>query len=81
MIELVFIVNGVDVKIRTSALASIETSRDKVLEMSNNTSRPVDEWEIHNDAGQQLDPRSRVYELGLKDGDRVFLNLKVGAGG
>jgi len=48
---------------------------------SNNTGRPMDEWEIHNDAAQALDPDKKIEDLGLADGARLFLNLKVAAGG
>ena len=81
VVSLIFIVNGVDVPVEVNLNAPIQVGRNKALEESNNTGRPVDEWEIHNDAGQPLDPKAKVGELGLKEGDRLFLNLKVGAGG
>ena len=79
--SIVFIVNGVDVPVDVNLNAPIKTGRNKALELSNNTGRPPEEWEIHDDAGQPLDPNKKAGQLGLKDGDRLFLNLKVGAGG
>ena len=73
--------NGVDVPVDVNLNAPIQTGRNKALELSNNTGRPTEEWPIHNDAGEPLDPSKKVSQLGLKDGDRLFLNLKVGAGG
>ena len=55
--------------------------RNTALHVSNNTGRPVDEWEIHDASGRQLDPEHSASSQKLKDGDRVFLNLKVGVGG
>jgi len=80
-ISLIFIVNGVDVPIDANLNQPLKVAREKALKESNNTGRPADEWEIHNDKGQILDPDKKVKELGLTDGDRLFLNLKVGAGG
>lgn len=80
-LTLIFIVNGVDVPVEANIHEPLKVARDKSLKDSNNTGRPVDEWEVHNDEGQALDPDKKVEELGLIDGARLFLNLKVGAGG
>ena len=80
-VELIFIVNGVDYHIKTTDTAFLRTARNKALTDTVNTARPMDEWEIHNTAGQRLDPSKNVSSNGLVDGSRLFLNLKVGAGG
>lgn len=80
-ITLIFIVNGVDVQVDENTHEPLKVARDKALRESNNTGRPLDEWEIHNDAGQALDPDKKIGDFGLVDGSRLFLNLKVGAGG
>ncbi len=80
-ITLIFIVNGVDVPVEANIHEPLKVARNKALTDSNNTGRPMDEWEIHNDAGQALDPDTKIVDLGLADGARLFLNLKVGAGG
>lgn len=80
-ITLIFIVNGVDVSIDANINEPLKVARNKALTDSNNTGRPMDEWEIHNVEGQPLDPDKKIEELDLKDGTRLFLNLKVGAGG
>lgn len=77
----IFIVNGVDVHVEAAAGYTLKYSRNIALEDSNNTGRPFDEWEIHNDAGQSLNPNKSLVDNNLVDGSRVFLNLKVGAGG
>lgn len=81
MITLIFIVNGVDVRLEANLNEPLKAARNKALADSNNTGRPMDEWEIHNAAGQPLDPDKKVGDLDLTDGTRLFLNLKVGAGG
>ena len=80
-ITLIFIINGVDVPVGANLNQSLKVARNKALKESNNTGRTEDEWEVHNDEGQALDPNQKVGSLGLADGDRLFLNLKVGAGG
>jgi hypothetical protein len=80
-ITLIFIVNGVDVSIDANIHEPLKVARNKALTDSNNTGRPMDEWEVHNVEGQTLDPDKKIEELGLVDGARLFLNLKVGAGG
>lgn len=80
-ITLIFIVNGVDVPVKANIHEPLKAARNQALADSNNTGRPMDEWEIHNAAGQPLDPDKKIGDLGLADGTRLFLNLKVGAGG
>ena len=83
-ITLIFIVNGVDVLVEANINEPLKVARNQALKDSNNTGRPVDEWEVHNDEGEALDPTKKIEELeelGLVDGARLFLNLKVGAGG
>jgi len=80
-ISLIFIVNGVDVSIDANNNQPLKVARNKALKESNNTGRPMDEWEIHNDQGQILDPEKKIEDFGLAEGARLFLNLKVGAGG
>jgi len=80
-ITLIFIVNGVDVPVEANLNEPLKVARNKALEESNNTGRPMDEWEVHNDEGQALETDQKIEALGLVDGARLFLNLKVGAGG
>lgn len=80
-LTLIFIVNGVDVLVEANIHEPLKVARNKALKDSNNTGRPEDEWEVHNDEGSALDPDKKIEELGLIDGARLFLNLKVGAGG
>ncbi len=80
-VTLIFIVNGVDVRVEANVNSPLKEARNRALADSNNTGRPMDEWEIHNDAGQARDPDKKIADLGLADGARLFLNLKVAAGG
>ena len=80
-ITLVFIVMGVDVPVEANINEPLKVARDKALHQSNNTGRPVDEWQITNAEGHELSPDTKIEKLGLSDGTRLFLTLGVAAGG
>lgn len=80
-VSLVFIINGVDTTVEANLHEPLKAVRNKALEQSNNTGRPVDEWQIHTEDGVLLDPDKKVEELGLADGARLLLSLTIGAGG
>ena len=81
MISVIFIVNGVDFRVDVDPDDWVSVGRNQALGVSNNTGRPADEWEVHNGAGLPVDAELSFGEQGVKDGDRLFLNLGVGAGG
>jgi hypothetical protein len=80
-LSLVFIINGEDVWVKTNFHAPLHAARAKALAESHNTGRPPEEWEIRSEAGVLLDPATTPEALQLKDSTRLFLTLKVGAGG
>ena len=81
-IKLIFIINGENFAVETSAEAPLIISVEKALVLSGNTGRrDPREWEVRNSSGVLLEVDRTVKELGLKDDARLFLSLKVGAGG
>lgn len=79
---LIFIVNGEDVQVSADDGASLEWARDEALRLSHNTGRPPGDWEVRDLDGQFIEDLSKALdELGLTNGTRLFLTLKVGAGG
>jgi hypothetical protein len=55
---------------------------EKALAESGNTGRrDPSEWEVRDSAGVLLEMAREIKALGLDDGARLFLSLKVGAGG
>ncbi|GBE15441.1 hypothetical protein BMS3Abin14_01505 [bacterium BMS3Abin14] len=81
ILNVTFIVNGVDVEIEVTPNQLLKTGRNKVLKLSNNIGRPAIEWEIHSDAGQALNPNKTFAAERVGSSDRLFLNLAVGFGG
>ena len=80
-IRLIFIVNGQDYAIDANANAPLLEAVKRVLAESGNTGRPPGEWEVRDSNGVLLDVHLTPKDLGLRDGARLFLSLRVGAGG
>ena len=80
-IKLVFIINGQDYPIEANVHAPLIEAVQRALAESNNTGRPPDEWEVRNASGVLLETNRTLKDLGLDDGARLFLSLRVGAGG
>lgn len=80
-ITLVFIINGENFSVETNINAPLTAAVQRALSESGNSGRPLNEWEVRNSAGALLDVTRTVKELGLTNGARLFLSLRVGAGG
>ena len=81
-ITLIFIINGQDFGVETDVEARLIIAVERALVESGNTGRrDPREWEVRDSAGVLLEVDRTVRELGLKNGARLFLSLKVGAGG
>jgi hypothetical protein len=81
-ITLVFIINGENFRVETNVNAQMVSAVEKALQDSGNTGRRnPDEWELRDSSGALLEIHRKVQDLGLKDGARLFLSLRVAAGG
>ena len=78
---LVFIINGQDYLSRVDPRLPLLIAVQQVLKESGNTGRPPEEWEVRDSAGVLLETSLTPEHLNLTDGARLFLSLKVGAGG
>jgi hypothetical protein len=78
---LVFIINGEDFKVISDESSPLKLAVDQALRESGNTGRPADEWEVRDVNGVLLEQHRTPKELHLHKGARLFLSLKVGAGG
>ena len=81
-ISLVFIINGESYEVDANVNAAMVSAVEKALSISGNTGRrdPA-EWELRDSSGAFLEIGRKIGELGLHDGSRLFLSLKVAAGG
>jgi hypothetical protein len=81
-ITLVFIINGENFLVEANVNAPLVVAVEKALVLSGNTGRrDPREWEVRDSSGVLLEVDRTIKELGSKNGARLFLSLKVGAGG
>lgn len=81
-ITLIFIINGENFPVETNVDAPLIQAVERALVQSGNTGRrDPREWEVRDSSGALLEVDRTIKDLGLKDGARLFLSLKVGAGG
>ena len=79
---LVFIVNGEDFRIDVDPNSPLRRAVEKALVESGNSGRQdPSQWELRDSAGLLLDMQRNAKELRLDDGARLFLSLRVAAGG
>jgi hypothetical protein len=79
--DILFIVNGEDVPIRIEKKAPLAEARNKALSVSKNTGRPLEDWEVREESGAWLEPSCPIEDFNFVSGVRLFLTLRVGAGG
>jgi hypothetical protein len=80
-LKLIFIINGQDLLIEADRNAPLKLAVMRALEISGNTGRPAEEWEVRNVGGVLLEQNRTPEELHLENKARLFLSLQVGAGG
>jgi Protein of Unknown function (DUF2604) len=80
-LTLVFVINGQEVSEIVNVHAPLVTAVHKALTDTGNTGRPFDEWETRDASGALVETNRKVSELQLANGTRLFVSLKVGAGG
>jgi hypothetical protein len=78
---LVFIINGEDYPTRVDPRLPLSLAVQRVLTDSGNTARPAEEWEVRDASGVLLETNRTPHDLRLHNGARLFVSLKVGAGG
>lgn len=81
MHPLLFIINGEKVPITASPEETLAEARNVALEVSKNTGRTTEDWEVRKDSGELLDVCQTVRELALERHERLFVTLRMGVGG
>jgi hypothetical protein len=80
-ITLTFIINGENFSVETNVNAPMLSAVQRALAESHNTGRDPAEWELRDSNGVLLEVHRTPKELGLANNARLFLSLRVGAGG
>jgi hypothetical protein len=76
-----FIVNGETTPISVDRHAPLFHGMRAALDASNNTARPLEDWELRDDSGRLLDRVTSAAENQVAEGAHVFITLRLGAGG
>jgi hypothetical protein len=79
--SITFIINGENVPVEVPPREQLQAAVSKALAESRNTGRPANQWDVRDSLGSYLDPARRVEDYGFASGVRLFLSLRVGAGG
>jgi len=80
-VEILFIINGEDVPVVADCARPLSEAKHLALDISRNTSRPFDAWEVRDECGLLVDGSTTPDALSLPDHARLFVTLNVGAGG
>ena len=81
-IHLTFVVNGEEVPLEVPLDQQLHAVVQEALAKSKNTGRPPEEWELRFESGAIIADQSKnVGDYGFVPGARLYLTLRVGAGG
>ena len=81
MHPLLFIINGDEVPITASPEETLAEARNVALEVSKNTGRTTEAWEVRKDSGELLDVRQTISGLALERHEKLYVTLRLGVGG
>ena len=81
LIEFTIIVNGQSVPIKIDLYAEIGEAVVQALDKSGNSGQPVENWELRDTSGHPIDTGQKIADSDIKNGAKLFLNLKAGVGG
>lgn len=80
-VTLTIIVSGTPTTVEANPKQKLQVIAMKALENTNNTGRPLSDWDLKTRAGVLLEYENTVESYNLKDGDQLVLSLKAGVGG
>lgn len=80
-VALIFVINGEDYPVEAKENAALMAAVEHALKTSGNQARPASEWELRDANGNLLDKNRSAKSYGLQNGAKLYLSLKVGAGG
>ena len=80
-IEITIVVNGQPVQEKAGVDEQVDEVVARALKESGNSGQPVDSWELRDESGHVIDLGRKFRDLDIKEGAKLFLNLKAGVGG
>ena len=79
--EIEIVVNGKPEQVKVALDQQVGEVVKAALKQSGNSGQPPEQWELRDETGQVLDVSKTVAVLDIKEGAKLFLNLKAGVGG
>ena len=79
--EFTIVVNGQSVPVKIDLSAEIGEAVVQALYKSGNSGQPVENWELRDASGHPINTGQKIADSDIKDGAKLFLNLKAGVGG
>jgi hypothetical protein len=80
-ISIVVTINGLPTTLDFGPRQPLHAVITEALARTGNTLRKAEDWQATNAAGDLLDPRKTLAELGLISGSQLFLSVGAGVGG
>jgi hypothetical protein len=80
-LQLIFVINGEDVPVTLNDHSPLHVGVTDALRQSENSSRDAQQWELRDSKGVLIDIGRTSLDYRFPSGTRLFLSLKVGAGG
>jgi uncharacterized protein DUF2604 len=81
LIDLDVVIEGTAHTIRVNLNEPLGAAIAKALGQTGHSGRPPSEWVARTEAGDTLDHKSKLGDLGLSSRSRIFLSLTAGIGG
>jgi Protein of Unknown function (DUF2604) len=79
--SLTLVVSGQATVVETNVNAPLAEVIHKALQQTDNEGQPPANWELRDEAGNVLDPHTKVADLHLTPTSKLFLSLRAGIGG
>ena len=80
-VSLTIIVNGTPTVITINENVPLKAAAEKALEQTKNTGRPLKDWEMKLESGQELDMSKKIRDFNFPDDIELYLSLDFGEGG
>ena len=76
---IIVVVSGKPFPVEADVHAPIQSVVARALELSSNTGQPIQNWELRDADGYEIDLHKKVGDF--PNGTKLFLNQEVGVGG
>jgi len=77
-LPLTIVVSGTPFGIEGNLNAPLRALVEKTLEETKNTGRPIEDWQLTDEAGHELDLDRKLETYGFQPGAVLILSLKAG---